>query len=144
MILKSVILLNLLNLLKQNKNLNHNNVITSRKISNLVKETLGLIFLQKVKDPGLGFITILRAKVSPDLKIANIYISVYEKEKREYVMKHIESIKGFLRSELAKRVNLRITPELNFFLDDTQDYVDKMNEILNSLKNADKERNEEN
>lgn len=118
--------------------------LRQEKISNLVKETLGLIFLQKVKDPGLGFITILRAKVSSDLKIANIYISVYEKEKREYVMKHIESIKGFLRSELAKRVNLRITPELNFFLDDTQDYVDKMNDILNSLKNADKERNEEN
>ncbi|MBK8945467.1 MAG: 30S ribosome-binding factor RbfA [Ignavibacteriae bacterium] len=118
--------------------------LRQEKISNLVKETLSLIFLQKVKDPNLGFITILRAKVSPDLKIANVYISVYEKEKRKYVMEHIESIKGFLRSELAKRVNLRITPELNFFLDETQDYVDKMNEILNSIKNDNKENDEKN
>ena len=118
--------------------------LRQEKISNLVKETLSLIFLQKVKDPNLGFITILRAKVSPDLKNANVYISIYEKEKRKYVMEHIESIKGFLRSELAKRVNLRITPELNFFLDETQDYVDKMNEILNSIKHDNNENDETN
>jgi len=118
--------------------------IRQEKISNLVKETLSIIFLQKVKDPELGLVTITKAKVSPDLKIAKIYVSVYEKEKREYVMEHIESIKGLLRSELARKANLRITPELNFYIDDTQDYVDKINEIFTSLKNNDNKKDESN
>ena len=118
--------------------------VRQEKISNLVKETLSIIFLQKVKDPELGLVTITKTIVSPDLKIAKIYVSVYEKDKREYVMEHIESIKGLLRTELAKKANLRITPELYFYVDDTQDYVDKINEIFTSLKNDDNKKDESN
>jgi ribosome-binding factor A len=118
--------------------------IRQEKISNLLKETLSMIFLQKVKDPELGLITITKMNVTPDLKIAKVYVSVYEKEKRKYVLEHLESIKGFLRSELAKKVNLRITPELFFYIDDSQDYIDKINELISSIKNDDNKRNESN
>ncbi len=114
------------------------------KISNLVKETLSMIFLQKLKDPNLGLVTITSAKVTPDLKIAKVYLSVYEKDRREYVIEHIEAMKGVIRSELAKSISLRITPELHFYIDDTQDYVEKMNAIFKSLKNDNNEKNENN
>ncbi|MCB0747392.1 MAG: 30S ribosome-binding factor RbfA [Ignavibacteriae bacterium] len=109
--------------------------LRQEKISSLVKETLSLIFLEKITDPQLGLVTITSAKVTPDLKIAKVYLSVYEKENRKYALEHIESMKGYIRSELAKRVSLRITPELHFYIDDTQDYVEKMNKIFSSIKN---------
>lgn len=117
--------------------------IRQDKVSNLVKENLSLIFLQKLVDPQLGLVTITNTKVTPDLKIAKVYVSVYQKENREYVMEHIESIKGYLRSELAKKVNLRVVPELHFYLDDTQDYVEKMNEIFSSIKKDDSNQTDE-
>ena len=116
--------------------------LRQEKVSSLIHETLSTIFLQKVLDPDLGLVTITKTKLSPDLKIAKVYLSVYEKSKREYVLDHIESMKGFLRSELAKKVNLRYTPELNFYIDDTLDYVEKMNEIFSNLKNDSKQNDE--
>ena len=114
------------------------------KISSLIHETLSNIFLQKIVDPELGFITITKTNVSPDLKIAKVYLSVYEKSKRDYALEHIESMKGFIRSELAKRANLRYTPELNFYIDDTMDYVEKMNEIFSNLNKNDNKQDETN
>jgi len=108
--------------------------LRQQKISSLIHESLSLIFLHKIQDPDLGLITITRIKVSPDIKIANVYLSIYEKEKRDYVLKHVESLKGFIRSELAKDLNLRHTPELKFFVDDTLDYVEKINELIKNIK----------
>lgn len=118
--------------------------VRQEKISSLIQETLSNIFLQKVLDPELGLVTITKTKVTPDLKIAKVYLSVYEKDKRSYVLEHIDSIKGFIRSELAKKVNLRYTPELQFYIDDTMDYVEKMNEIFNNLKDDSNKENETN
>ncbi len=117
--------------------------LRQEKVSSLVQEKLSLIFLQKVLDPELGLVTITSVKVTPDLKIAKVYISVYKKENRDYVMEHIEAMKGFIRSELAKRVSLRVTPELHFFIDDTIDYVEKMNKIFSSLKKDDNKQTDE-
>jgi len=111
--------------------------LRQEKVASLVQETLSNIFLQKVVDPEFGLVTITKTKITPDLRIARVYLSVFEKDKREYVLDHVNSMKGFIRSELAKRVDLRYTPELNFYIDDTFDYVDKMNEIFSNLKNAD-------
>ena len=118
--------------------------LRQKKISSLIQSTLSSVFLEKLTDPQFGLITITTTKVTPDLKIAKVYLSVYEKEKREYVLEHVESMKGVIRSELAKRVNLRFTPELHFYIDDTRDYVDKMNEIFSSLKENDNEEDSTN
>ena len=118
--------------------------LRQEKIASLIQELLSSIFLHKLTDPELGLVTITKTKVTPDLKIAKVYLSVYEKEKREYVLEHIESIKGYIRSELAKRANLRYTPELNFYIDDTFDYVEKMNEIFSALRKNDNKTDETN
>ncbi len=110
------------------------------KISALIQEELSLIFLHKVQDPELGLVTITNVKVSPDLKIAKVYISILDKSKREYVMNHIESLRGFLRTELAHRVRIKNTPELNFYLDDTLDYVEKMEELFNKIHRDDSKK----
>ena len=103
------------------------------KVESLIKEEISLIFLYKLQDPDLGFVTITNVKVSPDLRIAKIYISVLEKERREEVLEKVEGLKGHIRSELASRIKLKFIPELKFFIDDTLDYVEKIEGLIKKI-----------
>ncbi|GBD86876.1 ribosome-binding factor A [bacterium BMS3Abin03] len=107
------------------------------KVERLIKEEVSLIFLEKLQEPKYGFITITNVKVSPDLKIAKIYLSVFEKEKRELVLDRIQTKMGFIRSELAHRIRIKFTPELKFFIDDTLDYVEKIEGIIEKIHKED-------
>jgi ribosome-binding factor A len=111
------------------------------KIENLIKEEISLIFLRKLQDPAFGFLTVTNVKVSPDLKIARIYISVLEKEKRESVLHKVNDINGFIRTELASRIRIKFIPELKFFIDDTLDYVEKIENLIKQIHKDDNERN---
>lgn len=113
------------------------------KVANLIKEEISLIFLYKVQDPTLGLITITSVKVSPDLKNAKVYFSVYQKEKREELLKKVNDIKGFIRSQLAQRLrNLRFIPDLVFYIDDTLDYVEKIDGLFKEIHKNDNKENE--
>ncbi len=107
------------------------------KISHLIKEEMSLIFLQKLQDPTFGLVTITNVKVSADLKIAKIYISVMKKEKRDVVMEKVNSINGLLRNQLAQRIKIKFVPELKFFIDDTLDYVEKINYLIKKIHETD-------
>lgn len=112
------------------------------KIENLIKEEISLIFLYKLNDPAFGFVTITTVKVTPDLKLAKIYISVFEKEKREAVLEKVKATTGFIRSELASRIKIKFVPELKFFIDDTLDYVEKIEGLLKKIHENDNKGNE--
>ncbi len=103
------------------------------KVESLIKEEISLIFLYKLQDPELGFVTITNVKVSPDLRIAKIYISVLNKEKREAVLEKVNASNGYIRSELAHRIKIKFTPELKFFIDDTLDYVEKIEGLIKKI-----------
>lgn len=107
------------------------------KVENLIKEEISLIFLHKMNDPELGLITVTNVKVSPDLRIARVYFSVLQKEKRDYVLDQLNSKVGYIRSELGSRIKLRYTPELKFFLDDTLDYVEKIEGLIKKIHEHD-------
>ena len=111
------------------------------KVENLIKEEISLIFLYKLQDKfqlsSFGFITITSVKVSPDLKIAKIYLSVFEKDKREAVLERIKSASGYIRSELASRIRIKFVPELKFFIDDTLDYVEKIEGLIKKIHEND-------
>ncbi len=112
------------------------------KVEKLLKEEISLIFLYKLQDPAFGFITITNVKVSPDLKLAKVYLSVFERERREEVLEKVNSKMGFIRSELASRIRIKFTPELKFFLDDTLDYVEKIEGLIKKIHENDKKGNE--
>jgi len=113
------------------------------KVERLLKEEISLIFLHKMKNEGYGFLTITNVKVSPDLKQAKVYISVLEKEKRELVLDKLQAKIGFIRSELAHRIRIKFTPELKFFLDDTLDYVEKIEGLINKIHGEDGNKTDE-
>lgn len=112
------------------------------KVESLIKEEISMIFLNKLRDTEIGFVTITRVKMSPDLRIAKVYISVLERDKREAVLEKINSSNGYIRSELAHRIKIKFTPELKFFIDDTLDYVEKIEGLIKKIHEDDNKRNE--
>ncbi len=112
------------------------------KVENLIKEEISLIFLHKLQDPAFGFITVTNVKVSPDLKIAKIYLSVFERERRNEVLEKVNSKVKFIRSQLASQISIKFTPELKFFLDDTLDYVEKIEGLIKKIHENDNKGSE--
>ncbi|MFA7418878.1 MAG: 30S ribosome-binding factor RbfA [Melioribacteraceae bacterium] len=114
-----------------------------QKVANQIKDEISLILLQKVQDPRFRLITVTSVKVSPDLKQAKIYLSVYEKELRDEVLEIVTEMKGVIRSELAHKMTLRFVPDLVFFIDDTLDYVEKMEDLFKKIHENDNKKNDE-
>ena len=113
------------------------------KVAGLIKDELSLIFLHKIQDPHIGIITVTNLKVSPDLRHARVYLSVYDKEKRQEVLDKVLEMKGMIRSELAGRISIRFVPELEFFIDDTMDYVEKMEGLFKKIHENDNDKKSE-
>ena len=103
------------------------------KVENLIKEEISLIFLRKLQDPTFGLLTITNVKLSPDLRVAKVYVSVFEKEKRDFVLEKISAVTGYIRSELASKIRIRFVPELRFYIDDTLDYVEKIENLIKKI-----------
>lgn len=109
------------------------------RINDAVKEEMAQI-LRDVKDPRIAgaLVSITGANVSGDLKFAKIYYSVLGGDKAE-LAKALKSASGFFRSELARRINLRITPELSFEYDSSAEYGANISSILKTLDIKDEE-----
>jgi ribosome-binding factor A len=117
--------------------------IRLEKINALIKEELSLIFLHKLQDPQMGLITITSVKVTPDVKIAKVYVSVYDKGLREDILSKLNDIKSLIRNQLASKLrNMRQIPELNFYIDDTLDYVEKIENIFKEIHKNDNQQDE--
>ena len=103
------------------------------RINDAVREELSLA-LQNSKDPRLSgsMVSILSADVSPDLKTAKIRYSVYGGDTEEAIA-GIESAAGYFRRELARRLNLRITPELTFLRDDSIAHGARIAQLLREV-----------
>lgn len=104
------------------------------RVNDAVKQEMAQI-LRDVKDPRIAgaFVSITGAVVTKDLKFAKIYYSVLSGDKTE-VLKALKKATGFFRSELAKRINLRITPELAFEYDTSIEYGSNIAKILNEIE----------
>ncbi len=108
-----------------------------KKVESLIKEEISSILLFRMSDPLMGFLTVTNVKVSPDLKIATIYVSVFEREKRDATIQKLNVSIPMIRSELASKLSLRFVPDLRFFIDDTLDYVEKIDVLLKKIHKDD-------
>lgn len=98
---------------------------------------------RELKDPRIGFVTVTRVEVSQDLKYARIYVSVLgTPEEQKKTMAALESGRGFIRREIGQRLDLRSVPEIQFRLDTSAEYSDRINRLLNELKVEETSRKE--
>jgi len=87
-----------------------------------------------VKDPRVGFLTVTAVEVSTDYTHAKVFISVLgDQEERERTMQALQRAKGYIRSEVARRIRLRVTPELHFKLDASMDYSSRIGQVLHEI-----------
>ena len=102
------------------------------KISRLLQKELSEIFLLQTKAmPGV-LVSVSAVRISPDMSIARVYLSVFPSEKAEEIVKNVYDNMKTIRYELGTRVRhqLRIIPELKFFVDDSLDYIEKIDSLL--------------
>ena len=102
------------------------------KISRLLQKELSEIFLLQTKAmPGV-LVSVSAVRISPDMSIARVYLSVFPSEKAEEIVKNVNDNMKTIRYELGSRVRhqLRIIPELKFFVDDSLDYIEKIDSLL--------------
>jgi len=106
------------------------------RLAEAIKQELSDVIRDELKDPRIGFITITRVEVSGDLRYAKIYVSVLgeEKEQNESV-EGLQRAKGFIRSELGRRIRLRHVPEISFILDHSIDRGIQVLNLLNKVRN---------
>ena len=104
------------------------------RIDEEYRKELSQIISYELKNPNVtGMISVTKVKVTPDLKFAKIYVSILNSKNIKETMEGLKKSSGFVRSELAKRINLRNTPELIFEIDDSMEYGAKIDSILKEI-----------
>ncbi|MBO5001379.1 MAG: 30S ribosome-binding factor RbfA [Prevotella sp.] len=104
------------------------------KIARLLQKELSIIFQQQTRMMRGVMVSVTRVRVSPDLSICTAYLSIFPSEKGEEIINNITANEKAIRYELGTKVRhqLRIIPELRFFIDDSLDYIERIDELLKS------------
>ena len=102
------------------------------RIARLLQKELSLIFQGQTRMMRGVMVSVTRVKISPDLSVCTAYLSVFPSAKGEEIIKNVNENQKTIRYELGTRVRnqLRIIPELRFFIDDSLDYIEHIDELL--------------
>ena len=106
-----------------------------QRVNNLIRHEVSELLQRQVKDPRLGsFITVTEVSTSPDLRYARVFVtSIGGEEQKEQALAGLAAASGFFRSELAKRLELRRTPELSFQWDDSIERGARLLELIDQV-----------
>ena len=110
--------------------------VRQQKYAKLIQKELGDLFLKEGRNwYGSHFVTITGARITPDLALARVQVSIFKAPQPADVMKLLNKHRNEIRRELGKRIGkqARIIPELEFYLDDSLDYVEKIDNIFKNL-----------
>lgn len=109
------------------------------RVSGLIQEEVSKIVHEEIKDPRIGFVTVTKVDLSPDLRYTRIFVSIYGDE--DVIKKSMEGLKKatpFIRREIGARIKLRYTPEICFKYDETVQKAAHIFNLLNKVKQEEK------
>jgi ribosome-binding factor A len=107
------------------------------RVADQIRSELATLLAREVHDPGIGFVTLTRVQVSPDLQIAKVmYTTLGDQKAQMASARALERAAPFLRRQLGARLRLRRSPELRFMYDDSVAGQDRIERILNELNAA--------
>jgi ribosome-binding factor A len=112
------------------------------RVGEQIREELSDILTRgQVHDPGIGFITLTRVQVTSDLQIARVfYTSLGDQKARKETARALDRATPFFRRQIGGRLRLRRVPEIEFRFDETIEHQDRIEQILQDLKNEDERR----
>ena len=103
----------------------------NERVAEEIKETVASLIARGLKDPRIGFVTVTRVSLTPDLRTAHVNVGVLGSEgDREKTMTGLKQAAGFIRRELGRRVRMRHTPELVFHYDQGLDATERVAQLL--------------
>lgn len=110
------------------------------RVGDQILQEITTLLARSVQDPGIGFITITRVKVTPDLQLARVYYTSLSAEgadgakEQKQTAKALERVKPFLRRQIAQRIQLRRAPELEFRYDESIADLDNVEKLLQQVR----------
>jgi ribosome-binding factor A len=113
------------------------------RVASAIKKEVSIIIHDKLNDPRLGFVTITKVELTPDLRFVKIFFSVLGKEEDFKKTKEaLDSASGLIRKLIAKRINLRLAPEISFCEDRSSEYSVRIQQVLDEIKDLSEIRKE--
>ncbi len=106
----------------------------SQRVSDLLRREIADIIIYRLKDPRIGFITVTGVDVTDDIKIARVYVSIFQDEERKTTLEILNSAKSFIRSELSKRLRMKFIPSIEFRLDTSIEYGSRIEKLLKEIE----------
>ena len=115
------------------------NSVKSSRVNSEVQREIAELIRSEIKDPRISPMTsVTKVDVTTDLKYCKVYISVFgDESSKDDTLAGLKKASGFIRSQLAKRINLRNTPELTFIYDDSMEYGMYMSNLIDKVASED-------
>lgn len=104
------------------------------RVGDLLREEVSEIIIKKIKDPRVGFVTVTAVKVTDDLSIARVYITILDKSQEAATLSALRAASGFIRSELKKRLRMKVIPKIEFRKDETYEKGVRIDELLRKIR----------
>lgn len=106
-----------------------------KRVADLVRAELGELLARRVNDPGVGFVTLTRVQVTPDLQHARVYFTTLGDDNQREQSRHaLERATPFLRRQIGQRLTLKRTPRLTFHFDDSIGHQERVEQLLQELQ----------
>ena len=114
------------------------------RVARVVRAEIALLLTRGLKDPRVGFVSIMEVRMSPDLHYANVYVSMYgtEKEMKSSLI-GLRNSAGWIRKQLGQKLRLRLTPDVRFFKDTTLEDVFHLEDVFKELQESEGDNTEE-
>ncbi|TAK55291.1 MAG: 30S ribosome-binding factor RbfA [Bacteroidetes bacterium] len=111
------------------------------RVASVIKEEIGVLLLRELNEPGLGFITVTEVHMTPDLKLAKIYVSIFGNDEiKQRTMQFLEEQTPHVRAVLGSHIRLKFTPSVQFYLDETLDRVERIEKIIKQIHGQDDDK----
>ncbi|OGP13742.1 MAG: ribosome-binding factor A [Deltaproteobacteria bacterium RIFCSPLOWO2_02_FULL_50_16] len=111
------------------------------QLTDFIQQEVATILLMKISNPLLQNITVTRVRMTRDLKLARIFYDVHaSSDDRKVIQKNLDKSKGYIRKELAPKLNTRFVPDLEFLFDDSQEALARLDSLFQRLKKNERDR----
>ena len=103
------------------------------RLNDQFQKEISIILQTEVKDQDIKFVTITGCEITNDLSFCKVYFTVFNTEYKDKTLEALKKASSFIRGELSKRIEVRHTPELRFFYDDSIEYGNKIEKIIEKI-----------
>ena len=107
--------------------------IRIKRLNHAFMEEISMILMKEIKNENLKFVTITGCDITNDLSFAKVYFTILDKTKKELITKELNDASSFIRGKLSEKIEIRHTPELKFIYDESIEYGEKIDSILDNL-----------